>query len=367
MNPVAAAVHRRPAAGERTSPSGSASGRSRSSSLLAPSVVRTLRRPPRTQAGRSSSARSRTRVAVARDAPRDVARRTWSRSGCSPASPKRSSSSARRPPRRTWRPTTAAAKAASFFSLSLFSALAIGPVDRRDAPRPVRLRRRVARRCGRGRSRGARRAHASRHARRHAGAGERRRPADPPAALRPGFPSRARSGGSPRSTPFVPLYALELGLSGARTVLLANALTILLAPAVRRTDPRPVRPTERGAVRVDLQPGGTRGHGAVGGRARDCSSERSSSRIGQAFAFPALMTIAVNNAPATERGSVMGTFTAFFDLSFGGGAIALGARRERGRLQRRVPHRDGGRVDRDRFALPRAAAAESGRSPERGA
>ncbi len=46
--------------------------------------------------------------------------------------------------------------------------------------------------------------------------------------------------------------------------------------------------------------------------------------VGQAFAFPALMTIAVNNAPANERGSVMGTFTAFFDLSFGGGAIALG-------------------------------------------
>jgi MFS family permease len=47
--------------------------------------------------------------------------------------------------------------------------------------------------------------------------------------------------------------------------------------------------------------------------------------IGQALAFPALMTIAVNNAPARERGSVMGTFTAFFDLSFGGGAIVLGA------------------------------------------
>ena len=47
--------------------------------------------------------------------------------------------------------------------------------------------------------------------------------------------------------------------------------------------------------------------------------------IGQAFAFPALMSIAVNNAPVNERGSVMGTFTAFFDLSFGGGAIVLGA------------------------------------------
>jgi MFS family permease len=46
--------------------------------------------------------------------------------------------------------------------------------------------------------------------------------------------------------------------------------------------------------------------------------------VGQALAFPALMSVAVNNAPANERGAVMGTFTAFFDLSFGGGALALG-------------------------------------------
>ena len=46
--------------------------------------------------------------------------------------------------------------------------------------------------------------------------------------------------------------------------------------------------------------------------------------VGQALAFPALMSVAINNAPARERGAVMGTFTAFFDLSFGGGALALG-------------------------------------------
>src|SRR5581483_7769713 len=46
--------------------------------------------------------------------------------------------------------------------------------------------------------------------------------------------------------------------------------------------------------------------------------------VGQALACPALMSVAINNAPSTERGAVMGTFTAFFDLSFGGGALALG-------------------------------------------
>jgi predicted MFS family arabinose efflux permease len=46
--------------------------------------------------------------------------------------------------------------------------------------------------------------------------------------------------------------------------------------------------------------------------------------VGQALAFPALMSVAVNNAPGSERGAVMGTFTSFFDISFGGGAFALG-------------------------------------------
>jgi MFS family permease len=36
------------------------------------------------------------------------------------------------------------------------------------------------------------------------------------------------------------------------------------------------------------------------------------------------MTVAVNSAPGSERGAVMGTFTAFFDLSFGGGLLTLG-------------------------------------------
>jgi MFS family permease len=45
---------------------------------------------------------------------------------------------------------------------------------------------------------------------------------------------------------------------------------------------------------------------------------------GQSLVFPALMSLALANAPAEERGAVVGTFTAFFDLAFGVGAISLG-------------------------------------------
>jgi predicted MFS family arabinose efflux permease len=47
--------------------------------------------------------------------------------------------------------------------------------------------------------------------------------------------------------------------------------------------------------------------------------------VGQALAFPALMTIAIKGSRLSERGAVIGTFTAFFDLAFGLGALSLGA------------------------------------------
>ena len=40
--------------------------------------------------------------------------------------------------------------------------------------------------------------------------------------------------------------------------------------------------------------------------------------------FPALFTLAVNNAPAAERSHAVGTFSLFFDLSQGLGAPVLG-------------------------------------------
>ncbi|HVL89466.1 MAG TPA: MFS transporter [Actinomycetota bacterium] len=45
---------------------------------------------------------------------------------------------------------------------------------------------------------------------------------------------------------------------------------------------------------------------------------------GQAFVFPSMLTLAVRGAPARERGSVVGTFTAFVDLGFLAGPLLMG-------------------------------------------
>ncbi|MGH2758514.1 MAG: MFS transporter [Actinomycetota bacterium] len=145
-----------------------------------------------------------------------------------------------------------------------------------------------------------------------------------PASLRPGLILGCAIWGLAAFGPFVPLYALELGMSGARMVLLANSLTILAVRSIGARIPDQLGPLRTARFALICNPCGL----AVMGLWQDVPGLFVGAivlGIGQALAFPALMTIAVNSAPASERGSVMGTFTAFFDLSFGGGAIVLGA------------------------------------------
>jgi MFS family permease len=47
--------------------------------------------------------------------------------------------------------------------------------------------------------------------------------------------------------------------------------------------------------------------------------------VGSSLAFPGLMMLALRGAPASQRGAVIGTFTAFVDLGFGIGPATLGA------------------------------------------
>ena len=144
------------------------------------------------------------------------------------------------------------------------------------------------------------------------------------AALRPGFPLACAIWSLAAFNSYIPLYALQLGLPGARTVILANAGTILALRLFAGKVPDRIGALRAARMALIFNPAGM----AVMGLWAEVPGLFVGAvllGIGQGFAFPALMSIAVNNAPANERGSVMGTFTAFFDLSFGGGAIVLGA------------------------------------------
>jgi MFS family permease len=143
------------------------------------------------------------------------------------------------------------------------------------------------------------------------------------AALRPGLILGCAIWGLASFNTFVPLYALQLGLGGSRMVFLVNSSTIMLLRSVGARLPDQLGPLRTARAAMFCTPTGLAVMGlwhAVPGLFVGAVLLA----VGQALAFPGLMTIAVNNAPATERGAVMGTFTAFFDLSFGAGALVLG-------------------------------------------
>ena len=123
---------------------------------------------------------------------------------------------------------------------------------------------------------------------------------------------------------FVPLYTVDLGLSGARLVFLMYALIVLAIRGLGATIPD--RLGHLRTARIALVATGV-GMLVVAAWATPAGLYVGTAwfAVGQALAFPAMMTMAVNRGPARERGAIVGTFTAFFDLAFGFGSVALGA------------------------------------------
>jgi MFS family permease len=122
---------------------------------------------------------------------------------------------------------------------------------------------------------------------------------------------------------FVPLYVATIGLDGSRFVFALYAVIVL---TVRILGAR--LPDRLGSLR-----------GATG--ALSCIAAGMLAiavwsapaglylgtvllAMGMALLFPALMPLVVDRAPVEERGSATATFTMFFDVSQGIGAIALG-------------------------------------------
>jgi len=123
---------------------------------------------------------------------------------------------------------------------------------------------------------------------------------------------------------FMVLHALDIGMSGGRFVFALNSGVII---AIRLFGAR--LPDKLGAKKAGTSALVTI---MVGMLVMGVWAEPAGLyvgtfiySIGHALAFPALMTLAISRAPAAERGAVIGTFTAFFDLSFGVGAVSAGA------------------------------------------
>lgn len=143
------------------------------------------------------------------------------------------------------------------------------------------------------------------------------------AGLLPGLVLAATIWGMAGFLTFVPLYALDLGMSGAGLVLgLFSGIVVMIRSVGARI------PDRLGAGRCTrialaltvvglavigtwrIPPGLIVGAAILG--------------VGIALFTPALFALAVEGIPANERGAVMGTTSSFLDIGFGLGPATLG-------------------------------------------
>lgn len=122
---------------------------------------------------------------------------------------------------------------------------------------------------------------------------------------------------------FVPLYVHELGMRGAGSLFLVYAVFIL---AIRLSAPWLVDrlgSRRAGTIALTVTGAGLLVMGSLQS-VRGLFVGTAIMAVGMSMAFPALMTLAVDWAPMDQRRAVIGTFTGFFDLSQGLGAVTLG-------------------------------------------
>jgi MFS family permease len=155
--------------------------------------------------------------------------------------------------------------------------------------------------------------------------GERppRTPLIHPAGFLPGFLIMTGTWGMAAYFAFLPLYTTELGMAGAGP---AFALYALIVVALRIIFAK--LPDQIGAARLSgvALVGSAAGLGILGlvGNPIGVYLGTAVFATGIAFLFPALVALAVGRVDENERGTVVGTTTAFVDLSFGMSPAMLG-------------------------------------------
>ena len=144
-----------------------------------------------------------------------------------------------------------------------------------------------------------------------------------PAAVGPGVVLALTVLGFAGLGTFGALYARELGLGGGGPVFLVYAAVILVTRTVGRRVPDRFGPKATSGTALLLLAAGLLVIGLWNVPAGLLIGTVVVA-FGHALAFPSLMTLAVNAAPANERSSVVGTFTAFTELGFLVGSLTLG-------------------------------------------
>jgi MFS family permease len=124
-------------------------------------------------------------------------------------------------------------------------------------------------------------------------------------------------------TTLIPLYVAHLGLTSAGPVLAENAVIVLLIRLFGAKLPAKLGALRSTTCSLVLQAGGW---AMVAGWAsrEGLYAGVALIALGVSLLYPALFSFAVNRAPVAERANAVATFTMFFDLANGLGALLLG-------------------------------------------
>lgn len=144
-----------------------------------------------------------------------------------------------------------------------------------------------------------------------------------PGGLLPGLLLLASILGMAGFLTFVPLYALDLGMSGSRTVLLTFATVVVLIRSVGARIPDRLGAARATRLALVLSAAGL----TLAGTWQSPAGLLTAALVlgaGIALLTPSVFTLAVERAAPEERGAVIGTASAFLDLAFGLGPATLG-------------------------------------------
>ena len=122
---------------------------------------------------------------------------------------------------------------------------------------------------------------------------------------------------------FMPIYAEDVGLSGASLPLAAYAIVIIGLRVVGARWPDRFGAARLSGVALIFSALGLAIIGLVPTPAALVGGTVVFA-AGVAFTMPALLSLAVSRVPPEERGTVVGTATLFLDLAFGVAPVVLG-------------------------------------------
>jgi MFS family permease len=124
-------------------------------------------------------------------------------------------------------------------------------------------------------------------------------------------------------TAFIPLYVDQIGLHNADVVFLLYGGIVLAVRIVGARLPDTLGARSSGVLALGANAIGMAVM-AIWGTTAGLLVGTAFFAIGASLLYPALLLLALGGAPESQRGSVVGTFSSFFDLSQGIGSLLVG-------------------------------------------